>query len=311
MEFLHLLESVRTPALSAFMSALTHIGGEGAFLIVAIVLFWCVSKRQSYYVFAVGICGVVANQWLKLLFRIPRPWVLDPTLTIVEAARKGAAGYSFPSGHTQNIVGTFGCLAAANRDRRLRAACAALMLLVPFSRMYLGVHTPLDVGASFVVAAALVLALRRFYRDEESFRRSEKRILAVMLVCTLAYAAWSNMTAFPPDVDAENLAEGVKNGWSLLGAVLGLIASYVWDEKKRRFSVEAPLVGQICKVVLGLSLLLALRALLKAGLGALTGGAPWAHGVRYFLTVIFAGIVWPMTFPFFARVAPARRGGGS
>lgn len=302
MGFLRLLESLRTPALSALMAAITYVGDEGVFLLVAVTLFWCVSKRQSYYVFAVGLGGTVLNQWLKLIFRIPRPWVLDPQFTIVESARATATGYSFPSGHTQNAVGTFSCLALANRQRWLRVLCCALIVLVPFSRMYLGVHTPLDVGVAFATALALALALRGCYRDEERFRRVERYVLAAMLLFALCFAVWVNVTAFPADVDADNLAHGVKNGWSLLGAVLGLVVSYGYDEKKLHFSEKAPLLGQICKVVLGLALLLALRAGLKAGLAALSGGALWTNAVRYFLMVLFAGCLWPMTFPYFARL---------
>ena len=38
----------------------------------------------------------------------------------------------------------------------LIGVCIALIVLVPFSRMYLGVHTPLDVGVAFLMAAALL-----------------------------------------------------------------------------------------------------------------------------------------------------------
>ncbi len=168
--------------------------------------------------------------------------------------------------------------------------------------MYLGVHTPLDVGVAFLLAGALVFALWRCYRDEESFRRAERFVLAAMLLLALAYAVWVNLMRFPADVDADNLFHGVKNGWSLLGAVLGLVVSYLYDEKRLHFSVKAPLPGQICKVVLGLALLLGLRAGLKALFAALAGGALWTNCPRYCLTVIFAGCVWPLTFPRFAGI---------
>lgn len=300
MEFLRLLEDLRTPALSAFLAAITHLGAEAAFLAIAVAVYWCVSKRQAYYIFAVGIAGTVANQWLKLLFRIPRPWVLDPDFTIVESARAAAEGYSFPSGHTQNAVDTFGCLAVANRQTRVRVPCVASLLLVSFSRLYLGVHTPLDVGAAFAIGAALILALWPAFRDEERFRRSIRPVLAGLLAFLVVYVLWVNLTRFPADADAVNVANGVKNSWTLLGSVLGLLVSRIVDERKLRFDERAPLLGQACKVVLGLALLLCLRAGLKPALAALTGGAVQANAVRYFLVVLFAGCVWPMTFPFFA-----------
>lgn len=307
MEFLRFLEGIRTPALSALMAAVTYIGDETVFMLIAVTVFWCVSKRQGYYIFAVGFGGTTANQWLKLIFRIPRPWVLDPSFTIVESARAAAAGYSFPSGHTQNIVGTLGCVAASNRQRWLRVLCGVFIVLVPFSRMYLGVHTPLDVGVSFAAAVVLVLALRPCFRDEERLRKTGMLVLAVMLVFSLCYVVWVNTTAFPADVDAENLEHGVKNGWTLLGCILGLIVSYWYDEKKLCFDVRAPLPGQVCKVAIGLVLIIGIRAGLKPTFNALTGVAAWANAVRYFLMVVFAGCVWPLTFPYFARVG-AKKG---
>ena len=111
MQLLYALESIRTPVWNALMSAVTHLGEETVFMAAALFVFWCVGKRQGYYLLAVGFAGTVLNQFLKLLFRIPRPWVLDENFTIVESARAQATGYSFPSGHTQNAVGTFGGIA--------------------------------------------------------------------------------------------------------------------------------------------------------------------------------------------------------
>ena len=159
MGFLRLLESVRVPALDTLFSGITYFGDELAFLALALLLFWCVDKRTGYYVFVVGLFGTLANQFLKITCRIPRPWVLDPDFTIVEAARAAATGDSFPSGHTQNAVGTFGAIALQTKQRWVRWACIALLLLVPFSRMYLGVHTPLDVGVSFGIMKICVLTV--------------------------------------------------------------------------------------------------------------------------------------------------------
>lgn len=99
MALLYLLEKIRMPVLNEFMLIITRLGEETAFLVIALILFWCVDKRRGYYIMSVGFLGTMANQFLKLLCRIPRPWVLDGNFTILEGARKAATGYSFPSGN--------------------------------------------------------------------------------------------------------------------------------------------------------------------------------------------------------------------
>ena len=159
MELLYWFESIRNPVLDAFMSLVTHLGEETFFMIGALFVFWCVDKRKGYYLLSIGFVGVLVNQWLKIICRVPRPWVRDPDFTIVESARAEAAGYSFPSGHTQTAVGFFGGVARFAGRLWLRVACLAAAVLVPVSRMYLGVHTPADVGVAFATAAVLVFVL--------------------------------------------------------------------------------------------------------------------------------------------------------
>ena len=103
MQLLYALAELRTPFLDAVLGALTNCGGELVFMAAAIIVFWCVSKSCGYYMLTVGFVGTIVNQFLKLVFRIPRPWVKDPDFQIVESARAEATGYSFPSGHTQNV----------------------------------------------------------------------------------------------------------------------------------------------------------------------------------------------------------------
>ena len=116
MEFLRFLEGIRTPVGDAFFSAVTHMGEETIFILVGLLFFWCIDKKKGYYILFVGFIGMVANQFLKLWFRVPRPWVKDPNFTIVESARTEATGYSFPSGHTQTSVGMYGSVARACKN---------------------------------------------------------------------------------------------------------------------------------------------------------------------------------------------------
>ena len=298
MGFLYLLESLRSPALNQFMSLITYLGDEIAFLVVALILIWCADKRAGYYVLAVGFLGTIANQFMKLWFRIPRPWILDPEFTIVEQAREGASGYSFPSGHTQSSVGTFGAIACITKNKILRWLCVAAVILVPLSRMYLGVHTPLDVSVAAVMAGLLIFGLKPIILGKN--KRVFPAFLGMMVAVSVAFLLFVELYPFPADIDPHNMESGLKNAYTLVGSVLGLVAVYIVDEKWLHFPTKAIWWAQILKVVIGLGLVLAVKSGLKVPLeavfGVLTGRA-----VRYFLIVIIAGIVWPLTFGWFSK----------
>ncbi|MBR5217289.1 MAG: phosphatase PAP2 family protein, partial [Oscillospiraceae bacterium] len=307
MQLLYWLESLRNPALDAFFSLITHLGSETLFIAIAIVVFWCVGKKQGYYLMTVGFFGTVINQFLKLMFRIPRPWVRDPAFTIVESAREAATGYSFPSGHTQNAVSILGCPARFGKNKLLRIVCVALILLTGLSRMYLGVHTPADVGVSLLVGAFLVFVLYPFFErgDEKPLRMYVA--MGALTVCALLYVLFVELHAWPANIDEHNLASGIKNGYLVLGCGCGMLLSCLIERKWINFGVKAPLAAQIAKVVLGLGLVLALKAGLKPVCVAVCGGHAAATALRYFLLVLFAACVWPLTFPWFAKGCPMKK----
>jgi len=107
---------------------------------------------------------MLLNRILKYVFQRPRPHFDDPLLSL--------SSYSFPSGHTMTATVVFGVLASylftTTQDWRRRAliVCVAgfLILLVGFSRIYLGVHYLSDVlGAMAEGLAWLALCLTVVY----------------------------------------------------------------------------------------------------------------------------------------------------
>lgn len=296
MDILYALEKIRTPFWNGVMSAVTQLGGEVIFIVAAVVVFWCVSKWEGYYLMTIAFCGTVLNQFLKLICRVPRPWVRDPNFTIVESARAEATGYSFPSGHTQNAIGLFGGMARWGGRRWVRIGLMVLALVIAFSRMYLGVHTPADVGVSLVLAAALVLGLYPLMRRAQEKPRYMGYVLAAMLVVSGAFVVFVETCGFPADMDAENLASGIGNAWKMLGAVAGMTLAWLLDRRYIHFETQAVWWVQVIKVAVGMALLLAIKSGLKAPLLALLGHEGLAGGVRYFLLVLVAGAVWPLVF---------------
>ena len=121
-----------------------------------------------------------------------------------------------------------------------------------------------------------------------------------MLAVSLAFVGFVELWPFPADIDRLNLAAAVKNAYSMAGAAAGVLVVYAFDSSCLHFPTRAPWWGQAVKLAGGLALVAAVKSLLKAPLLALYAGVPIAHSVRYFLVVLTAGCLWPMTFRWFA-----------
>lgn len=304
---LYWLESIRTPFLDTFFSIITHLGSETALLVIAIIVFWCISKKDGYYLLSVGFLGTMINQFLKLLCCVPRPWVKDPNFTIVESAREGAGGYSFPSGHTQSVMATLGCPARFTKSTFLRIVCIVLILLTAISRMYLGVHTPLDVGVSLVIGALLVWKLYPPFAKSDEDIRPMLQVMVSLALLSAAFVVYMQLHKWPDDIDPHNLESGIKNSWQILGCCWGMLVAFVVEKRSVNFDTHAPWWAQILKTAIGLTVVLALKSGLKPILNALFGGHIAATAPRYFLIVVFAACVWPLTFRWFAAGCPLKK----
>ena len=302
MEVLYWLESIRNPILDTLMLLFTEFGNELLFIAAGLIMFWCIDKKQGYFVLLTGFFGVYINQFLKITCRIPRPWVLDPDFTIVEAAREAATGYSFPSGHTQTAVGCWGALAVCRKEKWVRIISVILALLIPFTRMYLGVHTPLDVGVSILVALILIFALWPLFQKFGTERRLMYPLMGILTAMGIGFMLYVTLFPFPADVDADNLSHAVENAYKFLGCALGMWIIYEADTRFIHFETKtAKWWAQIPKLLVGLAIVLGVKSGFKPLLNLIFDGHGVAHTIRYFLTVLVAGF-WPLTFKWFGKL---------
>jgi len=298
MEFLYWLESIRTPVGDVFMSLITHFGAEMLFMAVAMTVMWCVDKYQGYYLLIVCFLGTQLNQLLKATFRVERPWVRDPQFSPVADAVEGATGYSFPSGHTQCSVGLYGGLARWNKITWLRVICIALCVIVPFSRMYLGVHTPADVAVSFAAALVMVFGLYPLVKKVIATKNGMRRMLLVMVALSIAQVVYLSIALQGETED--RLIHTLETSRKMCGACVGFFIAHEVDKKWLHFDTRAVWWAQLIKLIPGMALTLGVKEL-----GYLVFDALTTHAVSQFLTymlmVLFAGIVWPLTFRFFPK----------
>lgn len=152
------IHSLQTPTLDWIMKAITLVGSYGAALVTVIAAIWlgrrhCWAETVALLVSVIG--AATLNSLLKLVFARPRPSVFPP-LTVEHT-------YSFPSGHSITAVALYGFLAVLlwqNHRRGWALLSGAMIPLIGFSRIYLGVHYPSDVLAAMMLGTLwLILVL--------------------------------------------------------------------------------------------------------------------------------------------------------
>lgn len=296
MQFLYFLESLRNPVCDTFFSAVTYLGSEVVFIAVFLLLFWCGKRDKAYFLLLAGLMGMTLNLLLKIVFRIPRPWILDPSFSIVESARASASGYSFPSGHTQCAVTVFGAFFLWAKKRWIRVLSLLPILLVPLSRMYLGVHTPLDVSVSFVLAVLLLLVLSRFTRDLDAHPKTAVCVIGLQLLLVLGACAYVTFYRFSADISAENLASAVKNAFTFLGISTALLPGYFCNRRIPESALHTVWRKQLLRIAFGVLVLFLVNLPLDTPTLTVFGTV-----VRYFLLSLCA-LLMPLAFFAFSRL---------
>ena len=151
LEVIKTIQQIQCPPLNTVFLAITSLGGGISFLFVLPLLFWCVDYKLGMRVAVFCSLSAFCNFSLKDFFAQPRPFNLDPSVVITTAR-----GYGLPSGHAQGSIVLWGSIAAWVKKRWFWVVTTTVVILIGFSRVYLGVHFPTDVLAGWAVGIVLL-----------------------------------------------------------------------------------------------------------------------------------------------------------
>lgn len=156
--------------------------------LISAIVYWCIDFRAGIYLFSLeGINSLLAH-FFKMIACVYRPWILDNRIQPSKLAVPYARGYSFPSGHSFMSSSVFGGIAYINKKNKIAVIFLILLiLLVGFSRLWLGVHTPQDVLCGLFTGVILVFVMKPLIDWAEE---KESRYLHLLgIINTLAILA--------------------------------------------------------------------------------------------------------------------------
>lgn len=149
-DWILLIQQHRTGLLDQFFRAVTTLGGQGHIYIVPFVI-WCLSYRAGSRMLLTLLLSTLVNFGLKDVFAQPRPFDLEPRI-----GPDREMGFGAPSGHAQHTLIEWGLIAAWAGRRWFTVLAVLLVVLIGFSRVYLGVHFPTDVVAGWALGGAML-----------------------------------------------------------------------------------------------------------------------------------------------------------
>ncbi|MDN7025124.1 phosphatase PAP2 family protein [Methanoculleus sp. FWC-SCC1] len=140
------------------MRIFSFLGLPEFYLLVIPLFYWC---RDPRFGLRIGLLlGLTAglNDALKIAFHLPRPYWVSGEVAVLNTY----PSFGLPSAHAQGAATFWGYIAAKARRWWVTALAAVLVVLIGVSRVYEGVHFPMDTVAGWVVGLAVLAVFLRF-----------------------------------------------------------------------------------------------------------------------------------------------------
>jgi membrane-associated phospholipid phosphatase len=193
-EINHFLQSLESEWLTLLMQYVSRMGYQPFYIAVLLTVIFGIDTRRGLWVLQVLMWVGIMTTFLKEVIVLPRPLDVDNTLkfmgtnynpTNILFSGRGAESFwamlpsdviayyqenrlqsfGFPSGHVSGAVAFFGGLALAFPLPAVRIIAVIVCLLMPISRLYLGVHFLADVTGGFLLGCIGLAALQVWMRS--------------------------------------------------------------------------------------------------------------------------------------------------
>lgn len=269
MEIIKFIQGFSNPFLDKFFSIITNLGGQSLGIFLSILFIWCIDKKFGYR-FLYGILfSFNLNNIIKGLVNSKRPIGIEGIRSLQVHT---ATGSSFPSGHSQGNATTITLLLDQFRYRWLFVLGFFMFILIPLSRLYLGVHWPIDVILGSIIGIISAFISNKIFNLSNLY---ERKILVFSLFFYLILAL------IVPNDDL----------YKALGALSAFIIGMLIEEKYINYNPKTSFMKNIIKFLIGM-----LGALIIYLLFSLLPKSIYVSYIKYFCLCFWAIVLAPLLF---------------
>ncbi|MDR1903991.1 MAG: phosphatase PAP2 family protein [Treponema sp.] len=280
-ELIKNIQKIENPLLTEIIKIITSLGTELFYIPAILLVYWCINEKKGFRFGIMLLISVWLNIICKEFLKMPRPYELDRSVGMAFEQ-----SYGMPSGHAQ-IAACFWLPLAEwlGRFRRLGAvkpaekpqlgkvffytAAGFIILLIGFTRLYLGLHFPTDLLGGWLLAGIILAVYFIYSKQIAEFLQAQGLRLELILT---AFISLGMNAVYPQDR-------------SLPALFLGFGAGYALMRKHLRFCVNMEIKGRRQRFGL-----LSLRYILGA-----TGTVCLVQGLKFLLpgeASVFAALPW-------------------
>jgi membrane-associated phospholipid phosphatase len=277
------LQNIANPVLDICFESITMLGEKNVLIAVIAWIFWNMDKKKGFILSFTLLFSLFINVVIKISIHNPRPFEVIPEL--LGKRIHTATGYSFPSGHTQGATTFYVALSLLIKKRRAYVTAVLISLFVALSRLYLGVHWPVDVIVGLLAGAGIAIIMYSIFNT--LYDNNVSRDLMIVLSSIGALLIMTIFLVVNSHYFAGYLI--ITDLMKTVGVFTGASIGFILEEKYVVFSTTGNNMRKVFRFVIGLAGVL----LLLTGLKFLFPNIDAFHFLRYALIGMWVTWLYP------------------